>query len=227
MLHPLQVASVAATLLAGGCAEQSSYVVSPSVFTDGAANHPITVTPGYRSVKLGCSDLSGELSAEDSAKLAEFVSGYLAGGNGALSVYVPSGPGSSEAIRDVSARIVAMGVPASRLLVGTRDTTGIDAAIEVGYIAYTAHTEPCGNWSQDADDTENNLPMPDFGCSVQHNIAAMVADPRDLVAPREMGPGDAARRTTLTKQYETGQTTAAQKTQDQSAAVSQIGNGGQ
>jgi pilus assembly protein CpaD len=69
--------------------------------------------------------------------------------------------------------------------------------------------------------------MPDFGCSVQQNIAAMVADPKDLVAPREMGPGDAVRRATLVKQYETGAVTAAAKSQDQSGAVSTVGTSGQ
>jgi pilus assembly protein CpaD len=120
-----------------------------------------------------------------------------------------------------------MGVPRSHLLVGTHDATGDYGQVEIGYVTYTAHTNPCGNWSQDADDTGANLPLPDFGCSVEQNIAAMVADPKDLVAPRDMGPGDAVRRATLTKQYETGAVTAATKSQDQSGAVSTVGSSGQ
>jgi pilus assembly protein CpaD len=224
-IAPLRVMSLAAVVLAGSCTAPSNFVVNPAVYTDGAANHPIAVAPGYQSIRVDYRESSEGLSAGDSTQLAHFVSGYLARGNGALSVSVPSGPDSSSAIRYVSARILAMGVPGSRLLVGTRDAAANDERVEIGYVSYTAQTAPCGNWSQDGDDTENNLPMPDFGCSVQHNIAAMVADPRDLVAPRDMGPGDAARRATLTKQYETGQTTSAQKTQDQSAAVSQVGSG--
>ena len=226
-ITPLHVISLAAVMLAGSCAEPSSFVVDPAVYSDGAANHPIAVAPGYRSLKIAYNGSAEELSADDSAQLAHFVSGYLAGGNGALSVSVPGGPRSSEALRYLGARIVALGVPGSRLLVGTHDVTANETRVEIGYVAYTAQTAPCGNWSQDADDTENNLPMPDFGCSVQHNIAAMVADPRDLVAPRDMGPSDAARRATLTKQYETGQTTAAQKTQAQSGAVSEVAGSSQ
>jgi pilus assembly protein CpaD len=226
-ITPLHVVSFAAAMLTGSCTEPSSFVVDPAVFSDGAANHPITVAPGYRALKIGYGASAEGLSADDSAQLAHFVAEYLAGGNGALSVSVPSGQGSSEALRYFGARIVAMGVPSSRLLVGTHDATANDERVEIGYVAYTAQTAPCGNWSQDGNDTENNLPMPDFGCAVQHNIAAMVADPRDLVTPRDMGPSDAARRATLTKQYETGQTTSAQKTQAQSGAVSQVGGGAQ
>jgi pilus assembly protein CpaD len=57
---------------------------------------------------------------------------------------------------------------------------------------------------------------------VQHNIAAMVADPRDLVAPRPMGDADAKRRETVMTQYQLGLPTASQKTQDQSGKVSDV-----
>ena len=52
---------------------------------------------------------------------------------------------------------------------------------------YTASTETCGDWSENEAFTADNLTPKNFGCSVQHNIAAMVADPRDLLGPREAG----------------------------------------
>ena len=226
-IRPLHVMSLGAVLLAGSCAEPSPFVVNPAVYADGAANHPITVAPGFRSLKVGFTGSVGGLSEGDGEQLIHFVSAYLASGNGALSISAPSGPESSEAIRYIGERIIAMGVPRSHLLVGTHDATGDYGQVEIGYVTYTAHTNPCGNWSQDADDTGANLPLPDFGCSVEQNIAAMVADPKDLVAPRDMGPGDAVRRATLTKQYETGAVTAATKSQDQSGAVSTVGSSGQ
>jgi type IV pilus biogenesis protein CpaD/CtpE len=33
---------------------------------------------------------------------------------------------------------------------------------------------------------QNNLPPPDFGCTTQANLAAMIANPTDLVVPRAM-----------------------------------------
>jgi pilus assembly protein CpaD len=218
--------SLAAIMLAGSCAEPSNFTVDPAVYADGAVNHPITVDPSYRSLKLSYAGSLETMSTDDSAQLTAFVSDYLSDGNGALTVSAPRGSDSQEAIQGIAERLAAMGVPRSRILVGTHDVSGNDARVELGFVAYAAHTTPCGNWSQDADDTGANLPMPDFGCAVQHNIAAMVANPKDLVTPRPMGKSDAVRRATLTKQYETGQTTAAQKTQDQSGAVSSVGGSG-
>ena len=221
-----RVLSVVAVTFAGSCASPSNSYKEETVFADGAANHPITVAPGYRSLKVAYAGQGADISPAEELELASFVSGYLEKGNGSLTISAPRGPGSNEAINFFAAHLERMGVPSSRLMVGTHDVAGGDARVELGYVAYSAHTDACGDWSQDADATADNLPMPDFGCAVQHNVAAMVADPRDLVTPRDMSPADAARRATIIKQYETGQTTAAQKTQDQSGAVSSVGGTG-
>jgi len=224
--NTLRVVSVAAVMLAGSCASPSNSYKEETVFADGAANHPIAVAPSYQSLKVAFAGPGAEISPDDDLRLASFVSGYFEKGNGSLTITVPRGPNSTETINYFAARLERMGVPSSRLMVGTHDEAGGDARVELGFVAYVAHTDACGNWTEDADATTDNLPMPDFGCAVQHNVAAMVADPRDLVTPRDMSPADAARRATIIKQYETGQTTAAQKTQDQSGAVSSVGGTG-
>ena len=173
------------------------------------------------------SDSSAGLSPEDGTQFASFVDDYLARGDGAISVSAPRGPNSSAAIAYFGEQLAHMGVPRSRILVGTHDAASGDGRVEIGYIVYGARADACGNWSTDAADTANNLPMPDFGCSVQHNIAAMVADPRDLVAPRGMDAGDATRRETVVGTYEKAQSTSTQKTQDQSGSVSSVGGSGQ
>lgn len=58
-----------------------------------------------------------------------------------------------------------------------------------------AVTKPCGDWSEDAGSTLSNQPMKNHGCAVQHNIAAMVAEPEDMVTPDKMGPVDSSLRT--------------------------------
>ena len=218
----LQVLSVAAVLLAGSCAAPSN---DGSVFEDGMRNHPITVAPHYETVRVAFSDASAGLSHEDGTKLAGFVEDYLTRGDGAISVSAPSGPDSSAALSYFGEQLAHMGVPRPRILVGTHDASNGDTRVEIGYIVYDAKTDPCGNWSQDAGDTAANLPLPDFGCSVQHNVAAMVSDPRDLMTPRGMGPGDATRRETVIGTYEKAQSTASQKSQDQNATLSQVGSG--
>lgn len=222
--YVLQALSLAAVLLAGSCASPTN---DGTVFADGLRNHPITVAPHYETLRVAFSDASAGLSPEDGTKLAGFVEDYLTRGDGAISVSAPSGPDSSAALSYFGEHLAHMGVPRSRILVGTHDGANGNTRVEIGYIVYAAKTDPCGNWTQDASDMAQNLPMPDFGCSNQHNLAAMVSDPRDLIAPRGMSPADATRRGTVIGTYEKAQSTASQKSQEQSANLSGVGGGGQ
>jgi type IV pilus biogenesis protein CpaD/CtpE len=48
-----------------------------------------------------------------------------------------------------------------------------------------AWVEPCGQWPENVANTQSNALMPNHGCAVQANIAAMAAYPKDLVQPRQ------------------------------------------
>jgi pilus assembly protein CpaD len=50
----------------------------------------------------------------------------------------------------------------------------------------------CGDWSENIAETSDNEMAENHGCAVQSNIAAMAAQPRDLVRARKMtrGPAD-------------------------------------
>ncbi len=218
----MQALSIAAVLLAGSCAAPTN---DGTVFADGLRNHPITVEPHYETVRVAFADASTGLTAEDGTKLAQFVEDYMSRGDGAISVSAPKGPDSSAALSYFGEHLAHMGVPRPRILVGTHDVSDGDTRVEIGYIVYSAKTDPCGNWSENAADMAQNIPLPDFGCSNQHNLAAMVSDPRDLMAPRGMTPGDATRRETVINTYEKAQATASQKSQDQSANLSNVGGG--
>jgi pilus assembly protein CpaD len=216
-----RVACLAGVLMAGSCAAP---INDTSVWEDGARNHPIEVAPNYRSMLVS---FAGGIGPEDAARMDAFVQDYLYRGNGAISISVPSGAGSQDTIRYFGERLAALGVARSNILVGSRDGANGDARVELGYISFAATTDKCGDWSANAGDTSSNLPMPDFGCSVQHNIAAQLADPRDLMAPRGMSPADATRRATVVGKYEKGEITQADKNKadkvnEQSAAVSDV-----
>ena len=56
-----------------------------------------------------------------------------------------------------------------------------------------ANVPNCPNWSVPAQPNFNNRSMSNFGCAVNSNMAAMIADPVDLIHGREgTGVGDAA-----------------------------------
>ena len=145
---------------------------------------PLRSSRAIEAIKLPFSAPAAGLLPDDTAKFSAFVADYLEHGDGAISITAPSGPSSGAAIGYFAERLASLGVPRGRIMVGSRDAQNGDTRVEIGYIGYSAHTDPCGDWSTSVADTASNLSTPNFGCAVQHNIAAMVADPRDLVAPR-------------------------------------------
>jgi pilus assembly protein CpaD len=73
--------------------------------------------------------------------------------------------------------------------------TGDAAPIRLSYVAITAQTAPCGAWPEDlALNTLENRNYYNFGCATQSNLAAQIANPTDLVGPRQMSPIDAEQR---------------------------------
>lgn len=234
IVNAMRYAAVAVAMLAGSCAVPVSD--GKIAFSDGAANHPITVESQYTAISLPFSAPAAGLMPDDAARFSAFVAAYLERGNGAISVSVPAGRDAAAAISYFGEKLASLGVPRARILVGSRDIADGDQRVEIGYAGYVARTDPCGDWPmgnvsfkgglsyrESVSDTPYNEPMPNFGCATQHNIAAQVADPRDLIAPGSETDGNAARRATVLGNYEQGKPTAAEKTEDQKAKVSDVG----
>jgi pilus assembly protein CpaD len=216
----LRAAVLAATLLAGSCTSEEARLSS-----DGAENHPIIVSPSNQSLRLPFSAPEAGLLPEDAARLEAFVGSYMSEGNGAISVSAPRGPDANAALSYFGERLVQLGVPRSRILVGTREVASDDRRVEISFIGYAAHTEACGDWSANLAETQPNDTSPNFGCSVQQNFAAMVANPRDILGPQDMGTSDATRRSDVMGKYEKGDVTQADKhkvdkVDEQSGAIS-------
>jgi len=136
---------------------------------------------------------------------------------------VPNGPPSRAAITHLAERAAATGIPRDKILVSTHDVANGDYRVDVSFIAYKARARECGDdWSENLAFSADNLTNKNFGCSIQRNIAAMVSDPRDLLGPRRFDPADANRAATVIGNYQQGKPTAAEKTDDQSGAVSEV-----
>lgn len=220
ILHAASLATaLASLLLASSCAMPTN---GGAITADPDRNHPITVRPTFKDLKLSFATPASGLTPEAEARFIGFVQDYLARGNGSISISVPKGPGANAAIRYFGERMAHMGVPRSHILVATRELSHGDPRVVLGFITYKASTAPCGNWTANVANTASNLPVSNFGCANQHNLAAMVADPRDLLRLRKLGSGDATRRSTVIHNYEDGKPTAATKTGDQSVNVSGV-----
>ena len=222
----IRAGALTGRLVAGSCAAP---MADPNgMMEDGAVNHPILVEPSFRDLKVNYGGAG--LSDEDAVKFDTFLAGYRARGNGSLGISVPSGGSSREAITYFAERAAATGISRDKILVSTHDAANGDTRVDVSYIAYTARTDKCGDWSENLAYSADNQTPRNFGCAVQQNIAAMVADPRDLLGPRAMDDGDTNRRMTAIGNYEQGKVTSSDKRKgdlgnEQSASMTSLGGG--
>jgi Pilus biogenesis CpaD protein (pilus_cpaD) len=63
---------------------------------------------------------------------------------------------------------------------------GGSKAHPIKVVGNKASVENCGDWSVDSTESYENTILPNHGCAVQANIAAMAAYPQDLVKLRRM-----------------------------------------
>lgn len=76
-----------------------------------------------------------------------------------------------------------------------------EASVRVVLSRTTAEVPGCPNWSRRSDTDFANRASSNYGCAVNGNLAAMIADPNDLIRGRSAGPGGDGR--TLAKTVET------------------------
>lgn len=221
MSDTMRVAAIIAVLLAGSCAAPTTYD-GRELGPDPDINHPVIVDSVPNAIRVSFSPADAGLMPEDAARFDSFVAQYKADGKGAINVTTPSGPTAQQTLSYFGERLASAGVPRSRIMVGIRDDS--DPYVELNYVGYVAHVAGCGGSADDPSETFYNQPMPNFGCAVQHNIAAQIENPRDIAEPRALGPSDAMRRATVMSAYEKGTPTAATKNADQSVAVSDVGH---
>lgn len=153
----------------------------------------------------------GTLPASEAARLdAWFRSLELGYGD---TVYM-DGPYAEAARADV-ARVA--GQYGMLVAVGSPVTAGrvADGSVRVVVSRARAEVPGCPNWSDPAQPNYNNRMLPNFGCGVNSNLAAMVANPNDLVHGREgSGVTDAATASRAVQSYRTQKPTGEQGLQD-------------
>lgn len=197
---------------AAGCASPAENGIAQ--LSSAEKNFPIKVEPQVATlVVLVDSDGRGLVGGEEEG-VAAFAEQWKVRGHGAISVSVPQGgSGESEAketAKDVTRILKANGVDKESVHVSDykAEANDVDAPITLSFVADVAIAAECGqNWSENIAFNPRNQPYPDFGCSSQHNLAAMIDDPRDLDRPHPTDKPDALRRGTVLQKYRQGEAT--------------------
>ena len=95
------------------------------------------------------------------------------------------------------------------------------APVLAGFTTVQAHVPRCGAAGDNLARVGPGQTPSNFGCAVNANLAAQIADPRDIISPRPMTPADAGRRAVVFDNYRTGQPTSAPQEELVRSRVSQ------
>lgn len=222
----LSLSMLALAALAGCRAHEPGSHVAGWVLVDSAQRHPILVSQQPSTMNIRVSSGAAGLSPGQAAQLSDFLARYRNrdSGNSKLVIAVPTGsPNEGASMRAVAhmRQIIndfgfAEGDIAMQPYNGSRDAS---APIRLAYLRYVAEGPECGHWPTNLGEDYRNLPYPNLGCATQHNLAAQISNPSDLLGPRTMAPADGQRRIDVMDRYREGRTTVSDKSGDESARV--------
>lgn len=219
--------TLAALALAGCKPESPGTQVAGWSLVDPEQRHPILVSQEPAVLNLNVARGSQGLTPQQRAEVADFTGRYHAGdaGNSRLVVSVPSGAANEgaamTAAEDVRQLLLSGGFPESAVSVEAyHDQTGNQPPLRIAYMRYVAKGPECGHdWSENLAKSARNIGHPDFGCSTQHNLAAMVVNPADLLGPRTMGERYSDRRDKVMEAWTKGDSTGSKKSEDEKVRV--------
>ncbi len=226
------VALVMALLLSAfvsGCQTANPPVTTASY--DYRQRHPILITNAPETLDLPIGEGGRHLNRAFASRITDF--GYDARryGNSRVEILVPSGGANEQAVHAVTPEIrtalTRAGIKRSNIRIRSYAVQEPKAQppVRLSYDRIKATVEPCGNWDGSIGALNvNNVDYGNFGCETQANLAAMVENPADLIAPRATTAPDQMRRATVLKNYEAGSQTASDYKEGSGADVSSSGS---
>ena len=198
-----------------------------SIYKFAHTNHPIEVSKGSLSMAISVGRKDTKLTPEKRDELKMFLHYYRDQGTGPMWVSVPVNAGYNRAVQevlhDVKFEMEHMSLGPESIRVNKYVSNGNKyPAIRLTYKRYVANGPVCEGWNENLAQDENNDNSDHWGCATQKNLAAMVANPRDLKGPRGWSPRDARRRDTVWDKFVKGESTGSQRSRDERVDASGI-----
>ncbi|MDB5359876.1 MAG: hypothetical protein JWO51_1173 [Rhodospirillales bacterium] len=191
------------TMLLGACAVRAS---APSA----EAVQAIDVRHSHRDLDLAFPAGSATLPGSEAARLRALL-GESGAGEGLRAVIAapPGNPLSARRIAAVSRVLEAQGIPTSETSLTTPENQ-----IRVMFDRYATVPLSCAEDGLPSVAADYSLKVRAQGCTTANNLAAMLADPADLVAPRGQRAFDAVPAAAAVNRYRNDRTIPLMDTPD-------------
>lgn len=200
-------AAAAFAALLAGCANVHDIEVG-SVPDDYRTNHPIVISEKAHDIDIPVASSDTDLNFGRTSMVRGFASEYRENASGSVRIMTPVGSANAAAASRLAGEIkkilVEEGVPSRKIAYQSYQAAAQNdaAPVRLSFTAIGAHTAQCGRWPNDLVlNTMENKHYENFGCATQSNLAAQIANPSDLIAPRGMSPIDAQRRDVVIGKY--------------------------
>jgi pilus assembly protein CpaD len=203
LVRRMLTASAMAAAVSGCAADR--VVTGSTPPTDYRQRHPIVLAEGAHKLDVFVTGQAG-LDGRQRDDIRAFAAEYRRSGQGAILAQVPAGSRSDVGAHATMARIQAelrqAGLPAGYVAVSAYPVLDplVASPIRLSFARLAASvTSPCGTWPRDLGvsdyrESVDNGTYWNFGCAMQSNVAAQVADPVDLVRGRVESRPDPIRR---------------------------------
>ncbi|MEM6411072.1 MAG: CpaD family pilus assembly protein [Pseudomonadota bacterium] len=216
----VSLAALSACGSSGVAAVPVDYIETPTF-----ERHEIGVKQRTEVLEVDVNPADVMLPREDRDRIKNFVRAYADRGHGPLTMLLPEGSSNPQmAINSVvEAREIAFayGVEYEEIEGGaTRASNGM-AKLFLSFKSYEAIAPECETLATiSVSSPRLNNELPNFGCTVRANLAAMIADPADLLGQRGLDAGDTVRRQTTFDLYRRGEQTGAERNQGERGTLS-------
>jgi pilus assembly protein CpaD len=186
----LVVLILAASALSG-CAMSDAALDDAYQPYGGSDMHPLNVAKG--PVTMEVSTAQGTLQPQQVSAVNAFVHQATQADVTPITLSQPNSGRASRIASEIASLMVQQGIPRGSIRFATY-SAGRTAPVRLTYVSSYGTSHKCGQWTEDATETEGNMLAPNHGCAVQANIAAMVANPETLTVPAspEPIPGESA-----------------------------------
>lgn len=221
---------VMAAISVGLAACASSKTAVPKSYIDQGffKRHEIGVHAKQERLEITLNQNATGLSIAERGLIRNFIRAYNDHGHGPLMIVLPEGAANQQfAVQAVAeAREIAFQNGVEYEQIHGRAEARAVPTMTFSFKAYDAIAPDCETFATvDFADVSYNGDLPNMGCSVRTNMAAMIADPADLLGTRELDPADVVRRQTTFEAYRNGEQTASERNEGESGTVSDAVDG--